>query len=389
MENKKGKLTLYALITFCSLAFVSMSVFFLFYMIMFIHPGIEASEDTGNKPSYDLNSRVNDSCTDMKNTLLSDYLSSDDIIRKIYRIEKGAPVPVPNQNAYNTLEIADINNILPVIDDARKCGLLTDDEQLAFKTDAPFYNNKPVQYYFDSTILVICWKELIDGKVVTFSEVKINDPSQFRRKLTEDKYGSSVKKYCSALSKESNAVVAYNADFYAFRNLGITCYDGTVYRAEQSLDILFIDENGDFIFYNRKNKDDKDTLQKYVDDNHIQFSLAFGPIIIKDGQALDNVTYPIGEISQIYPRAGIGQMGPLHYLYMTVDNYGENHRPCTVNQFTGFMASKGVINGYNLDGGQTGELVFNNKIFNFISYNNERDVSDIIYFATAFPENER
>lgn len=387
MENKN--ITLHILSTISSLMFISMAIFFLFYMVIFIHPGIENNTETDSKTSYDLASRIDTSATDLKGELLQSYLSSDDIIRKIYRIEKGSPVPIPDENAFGTLEVADVNQINSVIDEARKCGLLTENEELAFKTDVAFYNNKTIQYYFDSTILVICWKELIDGKVVTCAEIKINDPSQFRRKVTEDKYGSSVKKYCSALSKETNAVIAVNADFYAFRNLGITCYDGTIYRSEQSLDVLFIDENGDFIFYDRKQKDNKEELQKFVDNNHIQFSLAFGPIIIRDGVALDNSYYPIGEISQIYPRAGIGQLGPLHYLYMTVDNYGESHRPCTVNQFTGFMASKGVINGYNLDGGQTGELVFNNKIFNFISYNNERDVSDIIYFATAFPENER
>lgn len=358
-------------------------------MLINIHPGIDNSKDNSKGLTYDLSNKIATNVTDSKSNVLKNYLSSNDIIRKIYTIDKGAPVPVPNESCYGTLEVSEVNSINTVIDNARTCGLLSEDEEMAFRTDVDFLANKTIQYYFDETILVICWKEMIDGKVVTFSEVKINDPSQFRRKLTEDRYGSSVKKYCTALSKESNAVVAYNADFYAFRNLGITCYEGTIYRAEQSLDVLFIDENGDFVFYERKQKDDKDALQKFVDDNHLQFSLAFGPILIKDGTLLDNTYYPIGEINEIYSRAGIGQLGKLHYLYMTVDNYGEARRPCTVNQFAGFMYSKGVINGYNLDGGQTGELVLNNKIFNLVNWNNERDVSDIIYFATAFPENER
>lgn len=388
-SSKSNSFLLHCLSVISGIIFTIMAGFFFYFMIIGVHPGINSETSSSKGTSYELAARIDSITSDSKNNLLKDYLSTDDIIRKIYKIEKGSNVPLPIEEAFGTLKVDEIDQIDAVIDSARECGLLANDQQLAFSKDVQFLSNKTIQYYFDETILVICWKELIDGKVVTFSEVKINDPSQFRRKLTEDTYGSGVKKYCTSLAKSSNAVVAFNADFYAFRNLGITCYDGTIYRTEQSLDILFIDENGDFVFYDRKQTDDKETLQKFVDDNHLQFSLAFGPILIKDGQLLDNTRYPIGEINEIYSRAGIGEIEPLHYLYMTVDNYGESRRPCTVNQFAAFMYSKGVKQGYNLDGGQTGELVFNNKIFNLVDWNNERDVSDIIYFVTALPESER
>lgn len=388
-ESKKSNILQHILSTIFCFIFTFLVGFFFYYILLVVHPGVNSDSQNVTLLSYNLSSKINDSITDSKSGLLKDYLSTDDIIRKIFKIEKGDPVPLPIPENYGTLNIDNVTDINAVIDSARECGLLSEDQQLAFSTDVQFLNGKTIQYYFDETILVICWKELINEKVVTFSEIKINDPSQFRRKLTDDTYGSSVKKYCTSLAKSANAVVAFNADFYAFRNLGITCYDGTIYRTEQSLDICFINEDGDFVFYERKQADDKEALQKFVDDNHLQFSLAFGPILIKDGQLLDNKYYPIGEINEIYSRAGIGEIEPLHYLYMTVDNYGERRRPCTVNQFAEFMYSKGVQQGYNLDGGQTGELVFNNKIFNLVDWNNERDVSDIIYFATALPESER
>ena len=42
-----------------------------------------------------------------------------------------------------------------------------------------------------------------------------------------------------------------------------------------------------------------------------------------------------------------------------------------------------VDKAYALDGGQTGELVFNGQIYNRIDFDAERTVSDIIYFASA------
>lgn len=386
--NKNNKIAFHFLSFISSLLFLALAAFIFFYMLKDVHPGIDIDKKE-QSINYNLSSKISSYTEDSKSAVLKDYLSNNDIIRKIYKIEAGDPVPAPIQDCYGILKADEIDQLDMVIENAKSCGLLNEDSKIAFRKDVNFVPGKTIEYYFDETILVICWKEFVDDKVLTCAEVKINDPSQFRRKLTEDKYGSSVKKYCTALSKASNAVVAFNADFYAFRSLGITCYEGTIYRTEQSLDVLFIDKDGNFVFYDRKQKDDKEALQKFVDDNNLQFSLAFGPILIRDGEIINHNTYPIGEINEIYSRAGIGQIEPLHYIFMTVDNYGKSHPPCNINTFAGYMHSKGVYSGYNLDGGQTGELVLNNKIYNLVNWNNERDVSDILFFATALPENER
>ena len=104
------------------------------------------------------------------------------------------------------------------------------------------------------------------------------------------------------------------------------------------------------------------------------------------------MTGTIGETDKEYSRAGIGQYDTLHYLYMTVsfaDNSEEYHPRCTINEFGTLMAGKNLRTAYTLDGGQTGELVFNGKPYNHIDFGTERTVSDIIYFASAIPESER
>ena len=60
----------------------------------------------------------------------------------------------------------------------------------------------------------------------------------------------------------------------------------------------------------------------------------------------------------------------------------------TVNQFAEIIATKNLRHAYNLDGGQTGEVVFNGKPYNHIDFGNERLLSDCIYFCTAIPESE-
>ena len=81
-------------------------------------------------------------------------------------------------------------------------------------------------------------------------------------------------------------------------------------------------------------------------------------------------------------------MDKLHYLFVNVENYGAYKRPCPVKDYAPIMIAKGIKQGYNLDGGQTSEVVFKGKFYNFVDYGNERDVSDIIFFASALPEDE-
>ena len=112
------------------------------------------------------------------------------------------------------------------------------------------------------------------------------------------------------------------------------------------------------------------------------FSLAFGPILVRDGEAQVVGWYPAGEVDTAYSRAGIGLKDELHYLFMTV-NHGSNAANCTVNKMAEFFARKGVITAYGLDGGQTSEIVWQGVPYNHVDWASERLVSDIIYFASA------
>ena len=114
----------------------------------------------------------------------------------------------------------------------------------------------------------------------------------------------------------------------------------------------------------------------------IMLSFTFGPALVETGVPYDPAVeknYPLGESYMHSGRAAIGQLGKLHYLLCTYGNPGL-HR----EDFPAIMAEKGCITAYNLDGGQSGTLVFQNKVFNKIAYMGEqRPMSDVLYFASA------
>lgn len=312
--------------------------------------------------------------------------------------EEATTGPVPNPACYGSVSLDNAWEVLDVIQQARDSGLLTADEAVAFDPNADFYRglySRDIEYYLDDTILAILWKEEIDGKSCSFAEVKIADASQFRRKLADDTYNSDREYFATALAADTNAVVAMNADFYRHRDFGILAWNRELYRFNTQyyaegyslyncVDTLFVTSSGDFLYKRLGEENTPESIRDYMKENDILFSVAFGPILVEDGIALPCGWYPVGEVGLGYSRAGIGQMGPLHYLYMSL-NHGSHEARWNVTQFAQHFAEKPVQTAYCLDGGQTGEVVFRGEPYNYIDFGLERTVSDILWFATAVP----
>lgn len=320
------------------------------------------------------------------NNLVSDSLGSFDdakYIKKIYRIDESATAaPAPNPACFGST--TDPYEVQAVVESA---ATLLDGQTLSWNPEIDFFPNSKIRYYYDETILMIAWKEIINGKCCTFGEIKVADGSQIRRKLADDSYGSGVQLYPTTMANQVNAVIAINGDFYAFRDHGITTYQRRVYRCKAwDLDSCFFTADGDMLFSHAGELTTKEEAQAFVDANDVIFGVAFGPILVEDGELKHCDEYLIGEINNTYSRSAIGMIDELHYFIMTI-NYDDGcDVTATVNQEAQFMYDKGCIKAYALDGGQTATIVIQGETYNRVDWNCERTMSDIIYFASALPE---
>ena len=359
----------------------------LLFVSLNVHPGSEASSSAANSAKSDLVGRLNV----YMNNAASDALGELAYIKKQYTIDYSATsAPKPDESRFVTYSIDEADKVMDVIEQARTFGLL-DGQDVIFDPSVEFYWDSDIRCYCDETILAICWKEKINDRVCSFVEVKLADGSQIRRKLVNDTFGSNEKAVASELSRSANAVIAMNADYYKYRDLGVCVYQGQLCRYETSCDVLFIDSNGDFRMLSASELGSREDVEQYIADNNIQFSMSFGPILVRDGelqQLTGSYAGGIGEMQEQYSRSGIGQYDKLHYLIATVNHSQDSTPRATVNQFAEIIYGKGVQNAYNFDGGQTSEVLINNERYNYVDWDNEREVSDILYFATAIPEQE-
>lgn len=307
-------------------------------------------------------------------------------VKKHFWINDDAVIaPAPDQEKFG--ETDDPSSLQWLLDEAAD---LLDGQDTLFSTDIEICPGTKVTYYLDDTILAITWRQVFHNFVYTISEVKVADPSQFRRYLANNEYNSDYLYWTTEMAAEVNSVVASSADYYRGRVYGIIVYDGEVKRISHGryVDTCYVDDNGDLIFSYRGEILDQETAQKFVDDNNISFSICFGPVLVDNGVRCEHDSYALGEVNDHYPRAALCQRDDLHYLVVTANGDKSYYNYPTIHMFAETIAQFGCEKAYTMDGGQTGAIAMNGKLMNPVQFGEQRRISDIIYFATAIPDQQ-
>ena len=255
--------------------------------------------------------------------------------------------------------------------------------------------------YEDASISVQVEKVTTDLAVFCVARVKIADASQLRTAVTPNGKTNKI----STLARKNNAVIAIGGEYFASDEGGLIIRMGEIQGNKrkprktpyETRDLLCIDENGDFHIILRlrdpheKKKKVNETFEEDLEALRTEHTLVnvfdFGPALIRDGELCeipDNYSFnPNGA----EPRCAIGQVGPLEYLLVVVDTLEHharnNGQGATCATLARFMQERGCTEAYNLDGGNSCLMVFHGENYSDKTFNEERSVSDIIYFATA------
>lgn len=313
---------------------------------------------------------------------ISDALDGVLSIEKVYwLVDTDQVAPEPNPAGYGEAKTAEELDWL-----LEKAEKLIDGQSMAFSKDRPIWDGDTIHYYYDETILVITWKEIVDNCVYTVSEVKIAHPSQFRRFLAGGEFGSDKQYVTTEMAASVNAVMASSGDFYGYRKYGAVVYEGELRRFEgEMVDTCYINDEGDLLFTYRGQLKSEEEAKKFIEENNVRFSLAFGPVLLDKGELKVPDYYEVGQINGTYSRAAICQWDKLHYLVVNTSQEGSLWHRHKVSFFAKFIQDLGCKTAYALDGGQTTAIVMNDKLVTNPDFNNQRRISDIIYFATALP----
>ena len=185
------------------------------------------------------------------------------------------------------------------------------------------------------------------------------------------------------IAKRQNAVLAIDGDYFSYYPYGIVLRQGVLYRDKlrQERDVLAIDEDGDFHIFLVP---DKGEVPAVYQGKKIINAFHFGPALVIDGEVgtLDASYWLAPELKR--QRMCIAQTGPLEYMALCCAGPQRGSEGMDLMQFAQLAKELGAENAYNLDGGDSTMLIFNNEKVNDKENQNTRPISDIIYFASAW-----
>lgn len=235
------------------------------------------------------------------------------------------------------------------------------------------------------------------GCTYYYAIIDIKDPSQLRTYPADGKHFVSNSRFPAAtMAKRVNAVLAINGDFTgAFSGNKSNTYVlrmGQVWRdtVESNLDMLLIDDLGDFHIVTREN--DLEHMDKTtINGRPVINAFQFGPALIIDGEPVadeiltDYSRSPAyAEPDRLGQRMVLCQLDTLRYMVVCCAHYGASLP--TMREIVRHIAPECKV-AFTLDGGESTQMIFlGRKINNVKEGGKDRGITDIIYFASANKE---
>ena len=252
----------------------------------------------------------------------------------------------------------------------------------------PDPNGFTADSYEDASLSIRLEKQDIDGVRYDIAWIKVASPTQLRTAIAGQP-NEVVAERPTRLARRENAVLAINGDFYTQRKDGLIYRQGMAFRylLNPEKDVLIIDDQGDLHALLGSDTQAAELVALLQSGRTIVNAFTFGPAIIKDGKALPMpATYQTRFDSAIRaPRTVIAQMGPLEYVFVEAEGRNNVSKGVTTDQMAAFMETLGVQTAYCMDGGNSSIMIFNGRYYDSNYTDSEREQSDIIYIASAVP----
>ena len=241
-------------------------------------------------------------------------------------------------------------------------------------------------HYDDGSLKVDIETATVDEVTVYYVYVTVQHSSQLRT-ATAGKPRSKTTAPVYQMAEHNNAVLAFNGDFYNYRDVGVVFRSGERirYNIRAGMDMLIVDENGDLVIIESPTKT---KIENYMAEHQIVEAFSFGPALIKNGERLqfkyaekNSCGYPTPDERLIICQLADTEAGLNQYLFIACDDPG-----LSVSRMTDLAEEKDAVQAYNLDGGHSTSVYLCGQRINQIP--KDRAVGDIVYFATLVPSAE-
>jgi len=261
------------------------------------------------------------------------------------------------------------------------------DPQIEESDDTPMVE-KFAEYYTDTVeitensysspnvAITVTEEQSEDGRITYYlADIHVKDITSFRSALAGDTYGSGYRDSIQDMAALNNALLAVNGDYYGNTGEGVVIRNGVIYRANRTnCDVCVLYYDGTM----RVMPGSSFSVEEAIQDGAWQ-AWTFGPALLNtDGSVLTEFS-STGRIIAANPRTAIGYYEPGHYCIVVVDGRGES-AGITLPDLSQLFYDLGCTAAYNLDGGNSSVMVWQNAVINDPS-GGGRESSDALLIA--------
>ena len=213
-----------------------------------------------------------------------------------------------------------------------------------------------------------------NGVVYFVQDIHIRNIENIKTALAKDKYGVGFRDEAINMANDNQAIVAITGDYYGARDMGVVIRNGTLYRDSAFRDVCVLYKNGVMKTFAK----DEIEVQKEMQNGAYQ-AWSFGPELL-DSQGKPKTAFDT-DVKPKNPRSAIGYFEPGHYCFVVVDGRDADYsKGMTLEELSQLMYELGCKVAYNLDGGMSAQMIFNDEVTNNPA-SGGRKISDIIYIT--------
>ena len=208
------------------------------------------------------------------------------------------------------------------------------------------------------------------------ADIYIAQVENFQTYFATGEYAYCADEPALDMDAASNALLSINGDYCNNQRSGLLVRNGELYLTEQTnADICVLYYDGSMETFEAGTYDVDSILEK----SPYQI-WKFGPELL-DGSGQPKTRFNTSDtIRKNHPRTGFGYYEPGHYCFVVVDGRQYSHSMgLNIEDFAQLFADLGCTCAYNLDGGDSSIMTFNDEVFSVPSgYSWGRELGDIL-----------
>jgi len=229
--------------------------------------------------------------------------------------------------------------------------------------------------YSSPDISITVTEETLGSATYYLADIYVRDITCFRSALAQNTYGIGFRDSITDMAVLNNALLAVNGDYYGNTSEGVVIRNGVIYRANVTdCDVCVLYYDGTM----KVMPGSSFSVQDAIEDGAWQ-AWTFGPALLDtDGSVITSFA-STRRIISANPRTAIGYYEPGHYCMVVVDGRGES-TGITLQDLSRLFANLGCTAAYNLDGGNSSIMVWQDAVINEPS-GGGRESSDALLIA--------